>query len=281
MKRIALATMVLLLTATGAFAQYSGGVWTQQWDFNSGPQGWNVVSGGGFWVDPAVYPSGPLLPDGNVSGFVSGGSWYLPDGTQIRYDVSSYNLGNTLAGRNGFIFQADAYIPNLRPLTGFTWGYPGNGPHQAGMGVMRSDGKGPFFEGKNDQGRWWARDYSWDNTNLYSTSWIWEEVIPDAQWWDKVVTYQLDYSYTIPGKWFAWIYVPWDTPMGPAGWWTVAAGRDCHPGDQFVTLALGGQYSWTQAEFDNAKLLVTPEPGTMLALGAGLVGLAGMIRRRK
>jgi len=54
---------------------------------------------------------------------------------------------------------------------------------------------------------------------------------------------------------------------------------------KFDTLQMGSVglhigNSWTQAQFDNAKLVVVPEPGSVAVLAAGLAGFAGVLRRR-
>ena len=48
--------------------------WTHSFDFDDGPQGWTIVNCGGcapgvaHWVDPALEPVGPFLPDAQPSG---------------------------------------------------------------------------------------------------------------------------------------------------------------------------------------------------------------------
>lgn len=279
MRKACLAALIAGLASAAAMGAPYTGTWSQTWDFSTGLQGWALGTAGatGSWVDPAVSPSGPTLPDGGAS---NGGAanLHLPDKSYARIDVSAHNLGNTDAGRNGFVYQADVYVPNLRPLTGFTWGYPGNMIHQAGIGAMRGDGDGIFAEGSIDKGSVRVRDFTWDNT-WYGTDWTMEETVsPDTLWWDKWITIQIDYSYSVPGKFSAYAYIPWDSPMAPAGWVTLATGKDCHPGDQFVTLQLGGAYSWTQGQFDNAKLAYLPEPAGLLLLGLGAIPV---LRRRR
>jgi hypothetical protein len=90
----------------------------------------------------------------------------------------------------------------------------------------------------------------------------------------------MDYGYTTAGKFSAYLYEPIKTYVG-TGWITIAADKDTHPSDSFGVLRLGGANSWTQAKFDNAKLAFVPEPGSLIALGTGLLGMLGIIRRRK
>lgn len=280
MRKVLLVVLLVDLASAVAVAAPYTGSWNQTWDFADGLQGWTLGTAGspGSWVDPAVSPNGPTLPDGGPS---NGGAanLYLPDKSYARIDVSAHNLGNTNAGLNGFVYQADVYVPNLRPLSGFTWNYPGNMIHQAGIGAMRSgDGKGIFAEGRIDDGNVRVRDFTWDNT-WYGPKWTMEEkVSPDSLWWDKWITIQIDYSYSVPGKFSAYAYIPWDSYVAQAGWVTLATDKDCHPSDQFVTLQLGGTVSWTQAQFDNAKLAFVPEPAGLLLAGLAVVA---MLRRRR
>ncbi len=287
------AVLALALCASVASAQYTG-PWTYEWDFDTGLQGW-TITGNGYWVDPSVYSSaGPTLPDG----FPSGGgtrNLHLPDASYARLDVTSLNIGSGTVGGNAkaaFVFQADVYIPNLRPLGGFTWGYPGNMIHNAGIATLGYADYSPVralrLFGDIGKGGLLARDANWDNTDRRS-DWVMEETVsPDTRWWDKWITLQLDYGVTTPGKWTAWAYIPWNSYVHNAGWVQVGGGAyDLHPtGVWMQTLQLGGSQSWTQAQFDNAKLYVQsvaapiPEP-VFFQMGALMgMGALGMLKIR-
>ena len=280
--------LALALCASMASAQYLG-PWTYQWDFNTSPQGW-TVTGNGYWTDPSSVPvSGPTLPDGAPSGG-GNGNFYLPDGSRAVLDVSTLNIGyGTVGGQqmNPFVFQADVYIPNLRPLTGFTFDYPGNMIDKAGISTVRSGGtQAHYLVGDINKGGLLARDRTWDNTDRRS-SWVLEETVsPDTLWWDKWITLQIDYGVSTQGKWAAWAYIPWDSAVSTAGWILVGNGVwDVNASVKFDTLQMGtvGLHignSWTQAQFDNARLVVVPEPGSVAVLAAGLAGFAGVLRRR-
>ena len=280
--------LALALCASMASAQYLG-PWTYQWDFNTSPQGW-TVTGNGYWTDPSSVPvSGPTLPDGAPSGG-GNGNFYLPDGSRAALDVSTLNIGHGIVGgqqMNPFVYQVDVYIPNLRPLSGFTFGYPGNMIHNAGISTVRSGGtQAHYLVGDINRGGLLARDRTWDNTDRRS-NWVLEETVsPDTLWWDKWITLQIDYGVSTQGKWAAWAYIPWDSAVSTAGWILVGNGVfDVNANVKFDTLQMGsvglhGINSWTQAQFDNAKLVVVPEPGSVAVLAAGLAGFAGVLRRR-
>jgi len=273
----ALGVVALVLCASMAQAGWAPLVW----NFDDGLQGWTLGGNAAAkWVDPAVEPNGPNLPDGAPSGG-GAGNLYLPDKGYAELDVSAYNLGNG-AGRLGFALTAKVYIPNLSPLTGFNYGYPGNMAHNAGIAAVRSDGKGMFITGEISNGRMRAKDWTWDNTSR-GPKWTIEGMPgQEATWWDKWVTVSFDYNFSVKGKWNAAVYIPWSGPVHTAGWQTLAENITCNGDIQFVKLRLGsfGGDSWTQAQFDEVHLCVVPEPGSMLALATGLVGFAGLVRRK-
>ena len=279
--------LALALCASMASAQYLG-PWTFTWDFDTGLQGW-TIGGVGYWVDPNVFPAnGPTLPDGQPSGGGTG-NLHLPDQSYARLDVSSLNIGSGIVNgqpMNPFVYQVDVYVPNLRPLTGFPNGGPGNHIVRAGLQLLRlGDGRALWFEG-NQNYRLAARDMTWDNTERGANWYLMDNSgNPDTQWWDQWVTLQVDYGYTTPGKWAAWAYIPWDNPRGPAGWFLIGNGVwDVHPtGVQWEYLQMGGTASWTQAQFDNARLLVVPIPEPVFfQLGAlSGMGMLGLLRLRR
>ncbi|MGQ9581259.1 MAG: hypothetical protein ACUVT8_09990 [Armatimonadota bacterium] len=260
--------------------------WDYYWNFDNGTQGWTL---GGIqaarWVDPNTEPNGPVLPDGQPSG---GGprNLYLPDQGYAELDVSSLNLGNG-TGKVGFQIWARVYVPNLRPLGGFTHGYPGNMIHRAGLAVLRDlDNKPMYVAGNIDNGNIFAKDKTWDNTDRYDKKWTIEEnVSPDTLWWDKWVTLVFDYNYTTPGKWNAAAYIPWASYVAPAGWHTLAENIDCNSNVHFSKLRIGAVNdgsSWTQAQFDDVYLKLVPEPYSYSAIlfYTGLLGVARLRIRR-
>ncbi len=294
MKKLLVVIAVVSLTFTTTHAAPYAGPWKMQWNFSDGLQGWTLGRNGGAegrWVDPAWEPQGPMLPDGQYSG-AGGGNLYLPDRTFAKFDISGLNLGYGTGpdgARQGFVFQARVYVPNLRPLSGFNGAgvsVPGNMIHLTGIGIERAgDLKGLFLEGELSSSRCSlkARENAWDNIDRRLNWQAMLDTRPDTtQWWDQWVTLQLDYSYTTEGRWSAYAYIPWDSPAAPAGWHTLAEGIETNPnGYSLVNLRLGGAYSWTQAQFDDVRLAfgppTVPEPTAMLLMLAASM-LAG--RRR-
>jgi len=289
----------LFCAAAAATAAPYTGPWTQEWTFDAGPQGW-TLSGAGTWVDPSIDPTGPVLIDGEPSG---GGAanLFLPSGSQAMLNVAGWNLGNSLGGQNGFVLQADIYVPNLRPLDGtlFAFGLPGNAFDLAGIAAIMADGSGAFVQGfmsgqrhGGGTGQTRARDNTaGDETWRAATSFEFYEpgqIGPDydADWWKKWVTLQLDYSYQVPGKYSAYVYIPWATaePQNSPtpGWLEITPGAfDCGAAAPFQQLVLGGENSYTQAQWDNVRLVYVPEPAAAFGLGLGALLLLLLRRRRK
>ena len=102
----------------------------------------------------------------------------------------------------------------------------------------------------------------------------------------------MDYGYTTPGKWAAWAYIPWTNSRESwrdpnTGWFLIGNGVwDVNPNVQWQYLQMGGEFSWTQAQFDNARLFIPaaapiPEP-VFFQLGAlSGMGMLGLLRLRR
>jgi hypothetical protein len=114
-KRVLIVCAWLGAAAPWAVSQPPPVTFNHLYDFSNGLQGWTITSnpnGAARWVDPAVDPQGPVLPNSKVSG-AGAGNLYLPDGSAARLHLADLGLQN---GTNRFVLQMDIYIPNLRPL---------------------------------------------------------------------------------------------------------------------------------------------------------------------
>jgi hypothetical protein len=254
MKKLLFVVALIAICATSAFAAvpYTG-AWTQTWDFNDGTQGW-TLNGSAAWYATGANGSGTI---------------YAPDTS-----FASLATLVTAAGGKGFVFQADVYVGATNYLQG------------SGISVGRTgDFKGPWATGTAAGSQGVAgNDKSWFNTTK-NKSWG----LAVGQW----TTMQIDYNVSYAGK----FTVGYTACVGNGAGWTPGSWAWCidentasnavHPSQIFERLALGGGVNgaatgWSQAQFDNVKLAIVPEPGSFVALGSGLVGLVGFaIRRRK
>jgi len=209
----------------------------------------------------------------NTLGF---GALYLPDQAYATLDVSSLNLGG-FTGADRFVLEATVYVGATNYLQG------------SGVGVFRTgDMKGPEVAGGGASGQGCIfNDKSWFNTNK------------SKNWGLAVGTFtklQIDYGYTTAGKFTAsywgtsstypnqWVEL-WSEAMNGTG----TKYADVHPSEIFRQLRIGddpqnlGGAGWTQAYYTAVKIqALIPEPGSFVALGAGMIGMVGYaIRRRK
>lgn len=291
LKRACAVSLVLLL-ATAASAQYAG-PWTHEWDFETGTQGWSLftetANSTAYWYNGGG--NGPNLAGSGPSNY-GGNSLHLIDGGYARILISDFTPtelganGNNFSGKQGFILQADAWLPNLSdgstgiPTSAFG-GTPGNSLSLAGVGVEGTN-IALYAEGKSDRLGLTARDFGHDNT-ARNRSGVLDQTNSQPNkllWWDAMITFQIDYGFTTPGKWTAYGYVPFQNNLGGPGWYVMSNGNyNVHPDGSAATfLQLGGRFSWTQAQFDNVKLYYVPEPASL-----GLLALAAlpMLRRRR
>lgn len=257
-----LAFLFSLVQAGITAAQPPAVTWTHQWDFNTGAPGWSFT--GGRWVDPAVDPSGPMLPDGSPSG-AGGGNLYLPDGTFATFNLSQLGYQST----DRFVMQANLYIPNLRPLGmcqrppscklghdgnnpdtnyGLCWcidctlgfhfcDYPGNMNDRAGLQMVGTNSLAiigdigvatqMLFDGANGaytRGSNWLMEQYLDA--CHTAVYPYNDWPLNACWWDTWITVWYDCNYTIPGRIRAWVYVPWNGGRVSAGWQKQFTGTD-------------------------------------------------------
>lgn len=289
---------VFALSSAGAHAALT-------WDFEDGMQGWtwstsHAQSVPGQWIAPGPPPE--IVPGQGIYG-ASGGNLYLPGDGQSRataeFDLTPYLIGGKTSR---VLLQADVYIPNLRPLSGFPWGYPGMTNQWSGIFVLPSSSAwGVAVYGNPQRGAQAYTDFTADDSwPERRQDWYMEEfsggsaVSPDTLWWNKWITLRLDYGFTTPGQVKVEYYLPWETYNGKTGWLTLYQGS-IYPnawaagGRDFTRIAIGCNLNtagtpWSKSQFDNVIFDspdLIPEPGSLAALGVSLAAFAGTILRRR
>lgn len=299
--RLAITLLIGAALATCASASMAA----LTWDFEDGMQGWtwstaNAQSVPGQWIAPGPAPE--IIPGQGIYG-APGGNLFAP-GDAVSRATAEFDLAPWLVGgkTNRFFLQADVYIPNLRPLTGFPNNYPGNMNQYSGIYALNATSTwGVAMYGRPDKGSQCYTDYTADDSwterrqDWYMEDWTGGSYVqPDSLWWNTWITLQIDYGFTTPGQVTLKYYIPWTTYNGNTGWLTLYSGA-IYPNTwaaglrDFSRIAIGSNLSsagtpWSKSQYDNVIFDspdLIPEPGSFLALGAGLIGLAGAVRRRR
>ena len=296
--------LVLLITVALAFSA-SAAMAALTWDFEDGMQGWtwstaHAQSVPGQWIAPGPPPE--IIPGQGIYG-VGGGNLFCPGDANSRA-TAEFDLSSMLVGgkTSRFFLQADVYIPNLRPLTGFPNDYPGNMNQFSGIYALSATSTwGVAMYGRPDKGSQCFTDYTADDSwperrqDWYMEDWTGGSYVqPDSLWWNTWITLQVDFGFTTPGQVTVKYNIPWTTYDGKTGWITLYSGaiypNSWGPGlRDFSRIAIGSNLStagtpWSKSQYDNIIFDspdLVPEPGSFFALGAGLIGLGGLIRRRR
>jgi len=207
--------------------------------------------------------------------YADGGKIHANDSAYATLDLAAV-LGKTFNGRVGsttaFVMQAKIYnlAANFGQDLGISLGRVGD------MKGIQQGGAAAGNQGIT------SGDKAWDNS-MNRQSWTQDPAANGV----NPVTVMVDYGFTTPGRFTSWVLGAVGSSY-PGTWRLSNDNREVHPTDNYSILRVGAVPgaaaggNWGQILVDDIKLqYIVPEPGSMLALGSGLVGLFGMIRRRR